>query len=72
ANSICSSQLGAGYKIAEHHDGRWVLGMSTTQYYGATWPATTSRGGWTFWANGNISSASRFWVYINNQDANCW
>ncbi|PTL85909.1 hypothetical protein [Vitiosangium sp. GDMCC 1.1324] len=29
-------------------------------------------GGWTWWAQGVISSASRFWVAINDQPANPW
>ncbi len=29
-------------------------------------------GGWTFWAHGDISPETRFWVWINDQDANCW
>ncbi len=29
-------------------------------------------GGWGWQAYGNISTASRFWVYINDQSANCW
>jgi hypothetical protein len=28
--------------------------------------------GWGFWAKGNIESDQRFWVYINDQQANCW
>lgn len=29
-------------------------------------------GGWGWSAYGNIASTSRFWVYINDQPANCW
>jgi hypothetical protein len=29
-------------------------------------------GGWTWWGRGNISSATRFWVAINDQAANPW
>lgn len=29
-------------------------------------------GGWGWQAYGNIDGASRFWVYINDQNANCW
>ncbi|MEO0481340.1 MAG: hypothetical protein AAF196_17870 [Planctomycetota bacterium] len=28
--------------------------------------------GWNFWARGNISDDSRFWVHINDQNANPW
>jgi hypothetical protein len=50
ANSLCAEYFGAGWRMAEFHDG-W---------------------GWGFWAKGNISSDERFWVYINDQRANCW
>ena len=30
------------------------------------------KGGWGFVARGHISSASRFWVRINDQPGNCW
>ena len=29
-------------------------------------------GGWNWYAYGNISPASHFWVHIKNQPANCW
>jgi len=29
-------------------------------------------GGWGWSAYGNIAGTSRFWVYINDQNANCW
>jgi len=29
-------------------------------------------GGWSWQAYGNIDSTTRFWVYINDQNANCW
>ena len=29
-------------------------------------------GGWAWSAYGNISSSSRFWVYINDTAGNCW
>lgn len=29
-------------------------------------------GGWAWSAFGNVASSSRFWVYINDQPANCW
>jgi hypothetical protein len=31
-----------------------------------------SLGGWSWSSRGNINNASRFWVYINDQSANCW
>ncbi|HYH95377.1 carboxypeptidase-like regulatory domain-containing protein [Hyalangium sp.] len=60
ADALCASQLGAGYRMAEFHDGDPTL-----------WT------GWDFWAE--VSGASitpfqntRFWVAINDQNANPW
>lgn len=55
ADSYCVAQFGAGWRVAEFHDG-W---------------------GWNFQAYGGTVSApavpsTRFWVYINDQPANCW
>ncbi|HRC84322.1 MAG TPA: flagellar hook-length control protein [Thermoanaerobaculia bacterium] len=30
------------------------------------------QGGWGWQAYGNVSGAGRFWVFINDQPANCW
>lgn len=51
ANAICAARFGAGYRMAEFHDGA---------------------GGWGWQAYGNLDGASRFWVHINDQSANCW
>lgn len=51
ANAICAANFGAGYRMAEFHDGA---------------------GGWGWQAYGNVGTASRFWVYINDQPGNCW
>ncbi len=29
-------------------------------------------GGWGYYGYGNVDDNSRFWTYINGQDANCW
>jgi hypothetical protein len=71
-NSYCEAQLGPSYRAAEFHDGRWVYGMDENNFYGSTWPANTSAGGWGFYAPGQLADASRFWVDINDQNANCW
>lgn len=71
-NAYCEEQLGPGYRVAEHHDGRLVYGMDENNFYGATWPLTTSSGGWGFYAPGQLADDSRFWVHINDQNANCW
>lgn len=51
ANELCASELGAGFQMAEFHDGG---------------------GGWNWWAPGELPTATRFWVRINDQPANPW
>jgi hypothetical protein len=72
ADSLCRDWLGDGYQMAEFHDGRWIKGMGPDKYYGDTWPENTNESGWNFWAYGNVGDESRFWVYIRDQQANCW
>jgi hypothetical protein len=43
-----------------------------TSYRMAEFHHDTGNGGWGWQAYGNVSTASRFWVYINDQPANCW
>jgi hypothetical protein len=57
ADAYCAAQLGAGWRVAEHHDGVDEHG---------------SHGGWGFVAAGRIVAASRFWVAIDDTAANCW
>jgi hypothetical protein len=72
-DKICMSQFGTGFRMAEHHDGRWVLGMSDTKYCYNTWPSTSYSGGWGFVSYGVKGPTwTRFWVAINDQAANCW
>jgi subtilisin family serine protease len=59
ADAICTASFGAGWRMAEFHDGR----------YG---PNLQSSGGWSFWAYGNVPSGARFWTFINDQPANPW
>jgi hypothetical protein len=58
-DSICATTFGAGWRMAEFHDGRYGLDFSWT-------------GGWSWWAEGNLVSGSRFWMAINDQPANPW
>jgi hypothetical protein len=58
ANGICVTSFGAGWRMAEHHDG----------YYGDP----PRQGGWHFWAHGVIPSGTRFWAAIDDQAANPW
>jgi hypothetical protein len=60
ADSVCANQFGAGYRMAGFHDGD---------------PALWS--GWDFWAAARGASIApfqntRFWVSINDQNANPW
>ena len=59
ADSLCSSNFGAGWRMGEFHDGR----------YG---PSLQYSGGWSWWAYGNIPVGQRFWAAINDQPANPW
>ena len=74
-DSFCARSLGTGWRMVEHHDGKYVAGMSETAYTGATWTAAAASqqlGGWNGFGHGNVSATSRFWVAINDQNANCW
>jgi len=60
ADSLCARHFGAGFRMGEHHDGD---------------PAYWA--GWDFWgealgANLAPFQGTRFWVAINNQNANPW
>ena len=75
ANELCKAALGEGFRMAEHHDGKYVTGMNEKNYYGKTWPDESRLlpGGWHWYAYGTIHSGTRFWVYINDQQqGNCW
>jgi len=60
ADSLCASTFGAGYRMAEFHDGDpgyWC--------------------GWDFWGDALSANLApfvntRFWVSINDQNANPW
>ncbi len=74
ANNICQAELGAGYRMAESHDGKFIQGMGLNSYYGGSWPqdAQLSSGNEAFYSYGTLSSKARFWVAINDQAGNCW
>lgn len=81
ANAQCSSSFGEGWRMAEHHDGKYVVGMSEYRHYSdarhspSPWPKGTKRkysGGHNMYGYGNLGTDTRFWTYINDQRANCW
>ncbi|HEX9983743.1 MAG TPA: discoidin domain-containing protein [Thermoanaerobaculia bacterium] len=59
ADRVCSDAFGAGWRMAEFHDGRYGSDFSQA-------------GGWTFWGAGSLPSGTRFWASINDQKANPW
>ncbi len=73
-DSVCAASLGSGWKMAGFHDGRYVAGMDSVSFTGASWDAATkSTGAWGFYvATGNIPMDIRFWTYMDDQQANCW
>jgi hypothetical protein len=56
ANQVCANEFGAGWRMAEFHDGF----------------ADNAAGGWHWYANGTLDASTRFWVNINDQNANPW
>lgn len=57
ADALCAGTFGASWRMGEFHDGK-VNGMPD---------------GWRYYANGTTLPASpRFWVAINDQNANPW
>lgn len=59
ADALCAANFGAGWRMAEFHDGRYGANLSAS-------------GGWTFWAFGTLPFGTRFWTAINDQPANPW
>ncbi len=57
ANAKCVETFGEGWRIAEFHDG--ALGTAGTD-------------GWKLWAYGGLTTDRRFWISINDQNANPW
>ncbi len=74
----CVASFGAGWRMAEWHDGKYVLGMDATNYGNtinslSPWiSGGQAHGGHTFFAFGDVRSDTRYWVHINDQPGNCW
>ncbi|MDQ1294446.1 MAG: hypothetical protein QG608_2329 [Actinomycetota bacterium] len=60
ANQTCVNYFGDGWRMGEFHDGWWDNG------------GTYERGGWRYWAHGVVPADIRFWVHIDDQNANPW
>ncbi len=58
-NAICAEAFGTGWRLAEFHDGRYGAGFSASS-------------GWSYWAAGQLTPGTRFWVAISDQPANPW
>ena len=74
ADNICESHFGPGFRMGEHGDGLYVVGMDRTNYCYNSWASSIpSSGGWGFSGYGTRGPFwTRFWVAINDQPANCW
>lgn len=70
--NICSSRFGPTFTVASHTMGKYIIGMNNSTFFYNTWPLTSLSGGWSARGYGNLNTTSRFWVFINNQPANCW
>ena len=57
ANNACVGAFGSAWRMATHHDGS--LGTGGTD-------------GWAFWAYGDLLPGTRFWIGVNDQQANPW
>jgi len=67
ANALCASTFGAGYRMAEHHDGGGGWGFRAQ---GSITPLATPAS--THPRFNRLNHPNRFWVHINNQPGNCW
>ena len=63
-DAFCTTELGTGCHVAEHHMGHYVIGMDEHTYYDSTWPRTVPRVDGAFFAGGQIRNGTRFWVNI--------
>lgn len=70
----CAQELGPGFRMLRHSDGRWIEGMDAEFYYDESWPLPEDlqSGGWSLFAYGEIETNTRFWVNVATQRGNCW
>lgn len=78
ADATCAAAFGDGWRMAEHHDGRYVAGMTQNKFYGTSptspspWATVTKSGGWGFFAYGNVIPNKKFWARVIDQPSACW
>ena len=74
ANLICRNKFGPGFRMAEFHDGKYIIGMDDSNQCYTTWPAVSKLiGGWGYYGYGVKGPLwTRFWLAVNDQSANCW
>ena len=74
ADLICSNQYGPEFRMAEFHDGKYIIGMDETNDCLTSWPAgPKAGGGWGYYGYGVKGPRwTRFWVAIDDQPGNCW
>jgi alpha-tubulin suppressor-like RCC1 family protein len=67
ANALCANTFGAGYRMAEHHDGDggWGWRAKGSIPLVSTAASTHPR-------DGRANAPNRVWVHIRNQPGNCW
>ncbi|AVT32629.1 serine protease [Plantactinospora sp. BC1] len=69
ADWICASTFGAGWRMAEFHDGYYFV---RRPFPGLPIPPLRARSGWNLWTHGTLPTNIRFWVHINDQAGNPW
>ena len=71
ANGHCS-KLGAGFRMADYNDGKYVKGMNAEKFWGPEWPKEVDDGKYAIIGNGSLCDEKRFWVKSPYDNGNCW
>jgi hypothetical protein len=66
ADALCANAFGAGYRMAEHHDGGGWQWRAKGSIAPLSTPASTHP------RDSPSNQPNRFWVRISNQPGNCW
>ena len=78
ADNYCRKLYGCGFRMADYHDGRYMVGMNGTDYSNFTWNwGSTYKGYWAFWAFvvNHPMTMFRYWVTHNDvwgANPHCW